>query len=171
MILIGVDTATDRWHACHGDGPGDFAECKLPHSRKADKERWGNPDVRRHALCDSFRSYLWLVVNDQPARIFCEEPLALQNGKTTRLLGLAAGALWREHAFFDAYWFWTSNSTWGKYVGIKGNMKSEERKAVAKAWAIERGAPEDLDEDHYDAFCIRRHGIEVLSQVATPTTV
>jgi Holliday junction resolvasome RuvABC endonuclease subunit len=69
--------------------------------------------------------------------VFCEEPLALQNGKTTRLLALAAGVVWAafQEVQPNAWWHWVDVSSWKKNVIGQGNAA----KPVVAEWIRRSG--------------------------------
>lgn len=157
-MIVGVDTASDRWHAVSIRDGGEFF-------MKGEDKQKGSPDERRHALCRSFHDFLALLIDagdGAAVHVFCEEPLALQNGKTTRLLGLVGGALWAQHLELDLMWHWTSNSAWNSWAGIKQSLKTAERKRLAREFAVLNLGPyqghHQWDEDHFDAACIALHG-------------
>lgn len=90
--------------------------------------------------------------------------MALQNGKTTRLLGLSAGALWAAHLEYNIFWYWVNVAEWKSGIGLKANAK----KLEVESWVRENyGWIPDLDdweEDHFDAFCIRYWGAQRLAE-------
>jgi hypothetical protein len=99
--------------------------------------------------------------------VFCEEPLSLQNGKTSRLLGLAAGAIWAAHTDYDLFWHWMDVSTWKKELGLGSNTKKEFVRPAIEAMTAFRH--EDREQfltfpDLYDAFAIRLTGARLLRQ-------
>lgn len=177
MIVVGLDTASDRWHAVLDTGakvvPMKYAT--PPHTRKANA-RYKNPDVRRLELAKTFCAYLQTVelqADGEVFHIFAEEPLALTSGSTTRLLGLAAGALWSQYIDRHAYWHWVDVGSWQAMVGVKSSMRTPERKELAKAYTLAHIGPgvyEDWDEDHFDAYCVKEYGKRWLTTWLAQTT-
>jgi hypothetical protein len=132
----------------------------------------GTPDYKRQQLAEKFRTTLenaeiLASIQDEPIHVFCEEPLALQNGKTTRLLGLAAGALWAQHLGMDVWWHWVDVATWQSMVGVKPNDRTPDRKDKARQFVlVEYGEmAEDWEEDHCDAGCIAIYGERELAKL------
>lgn len=155
---MGLDTSAKSWHAVvQTDGMvGAFQEVR------PDKNKDAEPvDVRRMHLHNSFKRHMAV---DWPAgmHIFCEEPLALKNGKTTRLLGLAAGAIWAAHLEFDVFWHWVDVASWKKDVCGNGNID----KAGIQLWSLENGDGDPAwDQDHHDANCLSIYGLEALAKL------
>lgn len=145
--VVGIDTASNRVH---------MYSSELPNTRQrvwTFKMDDPNPDARRHGLFAFSRG----VFHQLPAGtwIFCEEPIALKNGQTSRLLSLAAGAIWAAHHDFDVFWYWVNISTWKSEVVGKGNASKELiQDHVQTAYDEEFD-----DEDSYDAYCIWRYGV------------
>lgn len=150
-LVVGLDTAANRWHAVASNGM--CGQCG-PLKNKA----WDNPDARRQKLYNEARTFFAFLPNG--SHIFCEEPLALQNGKTTRQLGLAAGAIWAAHMEYDLFWYWVNVESWKEKVIGKGAASKQLIQEHLKKAGIEY--PE---EDLYDAHAIRRYGeIELEAQ-------
>jgi hypothetical protein len=142
------------------------ARCYIEVKNRTSKGvRYQDPsvDARRQRLFQS--AYLYFRSLPEGSHIFCEEPLALTSGKTTRILGMVVGAIWSAHLSCSVFWHWVNVSTWQGMVGANTG-KSEQRKAKVQTWALEHGADEGWDEDHYDAFCIGRYGMDELLKVA-----
>lgn len=115
------------------------------------------------------------------AHVFCEEPLALKNGETTRLLCLAAGAVWSgfQMANPDATWYWVNPATWKKAVLGRGlPPRGEKHKPwieqtlladpVFLEWMQTRPSTRGqfaLQPDLYDAWCLMRYGTSVLKSL------
>lgn len=177
LRVMGIDTASNRfhWHSSFQieDYEGDYGwtEC-----------RDGDPDTRRMQLVD-YGKNLFASLPDG-VNIFCEEPLALQNGKTTRLLGLAAGAIWASYvlSYSSAVWHWVDQSSWKKRVLGRGqaprdfrrDMKSGREKEWIKCTVANLQQFQDSmnaireqdfrrQPDLYDAWAICRYGVRVLS--------
>lgn len=158
VFVLGLDTASDRWHAVLRDNAHPKPITSFQEVRPSKGKNKEEPDVRRRHLHDAFRRTLAF---DLPERIhiFCEEPLALKNGKTTRLLGLAAGAIQAAHYDFDVFWHWVDVASWKKDVCGNGNID----KAGITAFSLaELNGHEDWDEDHHDANCLADYGVQWL---------
>lgn len=151
-LVVGLDTASTRWHAVASDGFSNGVD--LQPSRKPWKDK--SPDERRAELRRTFGETLdaLIFVNGHGFAIYCEEPLALQNGKTTRLLSLAAGALWAEADRRGIEWHWVDVAHWKRVVVGNGNAD----KAKIQAHAEEAYGVEYPAEDYYDAHCIMVYG-------------
>jgi Holliday junction resolvasome RuvABC endonuclease subunit len=108
-----------------------------------------NADERRHALFTSARQAFALL----PAGtlLVCEEPITGKSGKTTRLLGLAAGAIWAAHLDFQIFWAWGDIAAWKKLIVGNGNAD----KAAIADWCRAQGVdyPES-EPDYFDAHCL-----------------
>lgn len=115
-------------------------------------------DVRRVALFLGAR----LMFEQIPpgSHIFCEEPLALKNGKTTRILNLACGAVWAAHVQCDITWWWADVSAWKREIIGIGNASKDD----IRDWSMFHGGQEDWDEDHHDAHAIMAFGEMQLAQ-------
>lgn len=141
-VVAGLDTASDRWHLY----------CNAGYDRVS--HATGDPDERRHKLHnDAYVAFSFLPAG---TLLVCEEPLALQNGKTTRLLGLAAGAIWAAHLKFEIFWAWADVSAWKKTVIGNGNADKD----TIQAWVSKNMGLEfpDYDSDLYDAAALCRYG-------------
>lgn len=146
MNIVGLDTASGRWHAVASLG-GQIVE-------RSTNAGTVVPDQRRIWLHTTAKKFF----RELPAgtRIFCEEPLALKNPKTTSTLGLAAGAIWAAHIDFDLWWFWVNVSTWKKEVVGNGNASKE----MVAHWFHTLPTPVHYDEqDFYDARALMVYGI------------
>lgn len=146
-LAVGVDTSSQR------------LAVSLPGAKTFVHDAIGSPDKRRIELYRAAEQ----CFSKLPAKslIACEEPLSLSNGKTTRLLGLAAGAIWAAHLDCDVFWLWVDVSHWRKATVGNGNAT----KAMTRLWAEEHEdfAVEDLSSfleypDLWDAWCIRKYG-------------
>lgn len=160
--VVGMDTATNRVH-CIGPRVGARKRIEQFVVKSSDS----NPDVRRHALYKGVSQYFEELagVCPGPFHIFCEEPLSLQNGKTTRLLGLTAGAIWAAHLPFDCYWYWVNVATWKREIVGNGNATKEQ----IQEWVRSRGW-DFAEEDWFDAFCIRELGKRIVNANLQPST-
>ena len=146
-MIAGVDTASNRLQVVSSGGVvlGDFGPFK------------SEPDVRRKQLhFDAVHVFGRLQAR---SHVFCEEPLALKNGKTTRLLGLAAGAIWAGHLRYDIFWHWVDVAAWKKSQIGKGNATKDE----IREWCRSEGFYSDV-EDLNDAYAIARHGASLLAE-------
>lgn len=114
--------------------------------------KWKNPDLRRWRLCVDFEEALNELGE---IVIYAEEPLSLQNGKTTRLLTLAAGSLWATAVRLGIEWHWVDVAHWKKEVVGKGSATKE----MIAEWAVQNGAEEEWEQDFYDAFAIMTLGV------------
>jgi hypothetical protein len=154
--VFGLDTASSRFHTIR----------ILPDLTPADpysfRSSESNPDVRRIELFFRAKEFFSVLALRHPgAHVFCEEPISGRNGKTNRLLALACGAIWAAHVECDLMWHWVDITAWKKSVVGRGDV----RKDQIREWSIENGAPEDWEEDHYDAHGIGVHGAQILAEV------
>ncbi len=117
--------------------------------------------------------------------VFCEEPLSLQNGKTSRLLALSAGVIFAgfvlgadEHP--QMRWHWVNVASWKRRIVGNGGARKEKiqefvRNGGANFEAFVQGnahgyGPDlvekmfDEEKDLFDAFCIMRYGEWFVSQ-------
>jgi hypothetical protein len=155
-VIVGLDTASNRWHAVGQDDlVGYCSELKgVAWTRGRDA-----PDRRRSEMTRAFRGWLHLsLTGADRLEIWCEEPLALQNGKTTRLLSLAAGALWDvADPVTRISWEWVDVSHWKAVIVGNGNADKER----IRAFVLDRD-PDlvrwDDEPDLYDAYCLRLYG-------------
>lgn len=128
-----------------------------------------NPDIRRLGLLRDAESLFSCLERTGKeghlaVHVFAEEPLALQNGKTTRLLALAAGAIWAAHTSFSMWWHWVDVASWKKDVVGKGNASKDDVREFClnnTAFNNERRSFDD-EPDLYDAWCLRAHGVRSL---------
>lgn len=157
-VIVGLDTAGNRLHGVVLDIAGETVLRRFSCEPLKGK-KWSNPDVRRHQL--AMRAQQEFRLLPVGSVIFAEEPLSLQNGKTTRVLGLAAGAIWAAHLSLDLTWMWVDVSTWKKaMIGHGGATKDEVR-----LWSLLHGGTEDWEEDHYDAHAVGAYGAMRLAAV------
>lgn len=111
--------------------------------------------------------------SDEFDHVFCEAPLALQNGKTTRLLCMAAAAMWCGYVASGstAIWYWVDPATWKRDVlggapprGMK--HKPWIRQRCLELWpetiTDEVLAQFDFEPDFFDAWCLMRYGRQVV---------
>jgi Holliday junction resolvasome RuvABC endonuclease subunit len=154
-VIVGLDTASNRWHAVCEDGTiGCCPELK--------GKAWQDPDVRRAELARTFTNWLandvLSATEPESCWIFCEEPLALQNGKTTRLLSLAAGALWDVGRLAGVEWVWIDVAAWKRVIVGNGNAD----KAKIAAHVIATYGVGYSEPDHYDAHALMEAGKRVI---------
>lgn len=150
-LIYGVDTGSNRVHMVGLDGTQEYIW--------VDPKKFPDPDDRRQDL------YVWSVeaFSNIPTTsiVACEEPLALQNGKTTRILGLAAGAIWAAHLQFDVFWTWVNVSTWKRETVGKANAnKDQVIEWVKENMGLDFDELGKKGEDFYDAaaiaYCVRK---------------
>ena len=151
LYVAGIDTSSAR------------LAISLPKHKTFVFDAEGSPDERRMELLRAARSFFKKIPDG--AHVFCEEPLALQNGNTTRLLGLAAGAIWAAHLDYNFYWHWMNVSTWKQELGLGRNTKKEFVRPAIEA--IPAFKYEDREKfltypDLYDAWAIRMTGARLL---------
>jgi hypothetical protein len=178
--VIGIDTKSIgiHWSSNFPIGPqGELYGWATCHSTHDDPRR--QADLRRQQILLYAQSLA--ICCPEGTFVYCEEPLALQNGKTTRLLGLAAGAVW---AAFHTHpvkveWRWVDQSSWKKVVLGRGARPKDwddggPKSDREKRWIVETVRnnalfqqqadairTDDFDNqlDLYDAWAIRRYGV------------
>lgn len=196
VVVYGLDTAGNRWHASGSNEqvgfcselkgrPWDAEKPKVPIKKLKGRERQmyvkavsEAADLRRIELVETFGHWLESLPQEQ-IRIYCEEPLALQNGKTTRMLGQVGGALWTIAMAFarsgerDIEWFWVDVAHWKRVVVGNGNADKDAIKAWVRA-NLElgsRGHIFDQEDDLYDAEAILQFGLQHLTTGEWPATL
>lgn len=144
--VAGLDTASDRYHLYCNNGFQHYIH--IPKSSKIGID--GKRLALYHGAIEAF------ALLPEETLLVCEESLALQNGKTTRVLGNAVGAIWAAHVNYNIFWAWVNVSTWKKDVIGKGNADKDQ----VKAWVMENMGLEfpESEPDFYDAACICRYG-------------
>jgi Holliday junction resolvasome RuvABC endonuclease subunit len=147
--FIGLDTASSRVHSVHQRyEDGEFKVLDTWEFHAANKD---SVDVRRSELYRSCVGYFDLLSLKSPGcQVFCEEPISGRSGKTTRILCLAAGAIWAAHLDFDLFWHWIDIAHWKKQVVGNGNAK----KPQIQEWSMKHGGKKAWEEDHHDAHAI-----------------
>lgn len=185
-IVVGLDTDSRGFHWVSNsplwDGSGDD-----PAPGKVGFIQAGADTEQRRAIsyysAKSFFGGIASGTSDE-LHVFCEEPLALKNGKTTRILSLAAGAIWAAFvesggSRVDRWWYWVDVAHWKKEVCGNGNIGKEEIRMFCRTnpgWqALSREAPATEDEviapygfafedNHnlYDAWCLQVYGTRQL---------
>lgn len=154
-LVVGLDTNSHSFHAV-------ASEAQFTYSAHVGGD---NIDVKRAALYQFAQDYFWNLEQKrepgQSIHVFCEEPLALKNGKTTRVLALATGAIWAAHLQFDITWWWVDVSSWKKEIVGNGNAKKE----MVKEWVWINAILLDAELekynkelDFYDAHCLMLYG-------------
>lgn len=143
-LVVGLDTAANRWHAQGSNGMhGQSGPWK--------GKQWVSLDGRRQKLFEDARTFFAFLPNG--SHVFCEQPISVQNGKTTVALSLAAGAIWSAHLEFDLFWYWVEIPIWKERVVGEGNATKEKIQEFLNKAGIEYN-----EQDLYDAHCIRRYG-------------
>lgn len=171
-MIVGLDTKTRAYHWTVDPGFG----------RVGARYGWCvreklDPELARIDLFRAAKVFFgWLPSG---SHVFCEEPLALQNGKTTRLLNLAAGAIWAAFvaADVDATWYWIDAAAWKKAVlGRGAPPKGQKHKPWIEESLLARpdflewqqvSGPDTrgdfmLQADLYDAWCLMQYGMQVV---------
>lgn len=189
-IVVGLDTASNRFHFVSNvqipDTAYTFDEPVEPMHIGWTVLAGGKPDDSRAVMYRNAKQlFEWLAEegskSGRPVHVFCEEPLALaKNGKTTRLLGLAAGAIWAAHVDYSIFWWWIDQSTWKKNVLGRGapNRQYYSGQGADKRWIrdvvrdnpawqqfVKDGNYEWAFEDQhdlYDAWCLKVYGVRAL---------
>lgn len=144
--FTGIDTASGRVHAVHQRyKKGKFKVIGVWEFHANKKE---GADVRRSELYRSCCEYFAMLATISPGcQVFCEEPISGRNGKTNRILGLVAGAIWTAHLDFDLMWHWVDISHWKKVICGSGGAK----KLQIQEWSLKHGGKKKWEEDHHDA--------------------
>jgi len=148
--VVGVDTASDRWHMYCDNG---LYQCvsKLHKDIPAIQKRY----TLYHAARTAFANLPYRTM------LVIEEPLALKNGKTTRLLSMACGVI--EAASYDQggiYVYYADVSQWKKEVIGNGNAD----KNMIKMWVtLNMGLTFD-EPDYYDAAALSIYGHRLLGR-------
>ena len=156
IATIGLDTSSYGFHWV-GDNPNAVGWYKAPGDVN---ERWIHIYNKAFDFFHAIRPGTY---------VFCEEPLALKNGKTTRILGISAGII---HAAFiaacqdnDLTWFWVDVASWKRAVCKNGSANKDlvrERVREYASWQVDFGHPhESMFEDQrdlYDAWALMEYG-------------
>lgn len=154
--VIGIDTNSYGYHVVRRDN--------IYSSFQAKKSQ--DADSRRMQACVHFDLFLQTV--PEGAHLFVEEPLALQNGKTTRILGLLAGALFGTFVMKgrDINWHWVDVSSWKKHVVGNGNASKDLVRMFVSTSPPASHLPLDdwdAEPDYYDAYCLKLYGMRELA--------
>lgn len=178
-MVIGLDTRSSALHAVSTrpipGGPGGetfYAIDRETKSRDKDLERtnlWMAARLLFQQAEDVGKE------SHRAVHVFCEEPLALKNGKTTRLLGLAAGAIWAAHMEFNIWWHWVDVVSWKKEVVGRGNASKDDiREFCLGNPAFKKDTRDgpwaggcDSEPDLYDAWCLKVYGVRWLVKSKT----
>lgn len=188
-LVVGLDTKSRGFHWVSN----------LPVEIVGVPQRCGwaetSPDAEaaRAELFSQSRALFQVMMHQHgEVHVFCEEPLALQNGKTTRLLGLAAGAIqagFFQAAHFRGWWYWVDVAGWKKsvlgrgappadYVGdtSRSRVKDWIRDQVDAMpafshWRTEAAVSHETmmaERDLYDAWCLKTYGVRELAKMGVP---
>jgi Holliday junction resolvasome RuvABC endonuclease subunit len=176
MLVVGLDTASNRWHAVADDGEVGFcSELKGKDWKHEDKRVAAN--MRRRQLCQTFGEWLAQTVcydrDPLDVTIYAEEPIALKNGETTRVLSLAAGALWNQAVMgIGVRWVWVDISHWKRVVVGNGNAdKAKIQEWVESCPAFDHNETYLEELDLFDAFCLMQYGLQALTLGELPATL
>jgi Holliday junction resolvasome RuvABC endonuclease subunit len=163
-FVIGLDTDSNGFHGVLTEA---LAEEMSDLGYVTFKSKAKSAEIRRIEMFGEFRRFMDRVPDG--THIFCEEPLALQNGKTTRLLGLAAGTLYGAFLAVnpDIWWHWVDVAHWKKEVVGRGNANKadiEEFVRANPAWRSRFGMTPAFDKrkDLFDAWCLKVYGVRQL---------
>lgn len=177
MIVVGLDTDTHGFHWSSSE--------PIPEGSDVDiLSQMGYVAVGTSVEARRVSIYLMVLrlFRGLPANthVFCEEPLALRNGKTTRLLSLAAGAIWAafvkansEQSDRSCFWYWADVAQWKKVVTGYGNSSKEDIKQFClhddkfrrfSSRAAGPGLPLyasmcESNPNLYDAWCLMEYGV------------
>lgn len=168
--VVGLDTATNRWHAIANAATELRPEHYCSKLKGVEWEKGDDAaDRRRGYLVATWHQFV--VQLPIGTIVLCEEPLALQNGKTTRLLSLACGALWSvtNHVRPDIDWRWADVSHWKRVVVGNGNAD----KLKIRDWVLVHAGNLDMtnwdqQEDLYDAYCLLQYANQWLTTDVKP---
>ena len=167
-IVMGLDTASSRLHYfCTFPLAGEGEGTQYGGFHAADKT---SKDEQRQELYEMAHR-LFGVLHEtgseehKKCHIFCEEPLALKNGKTTRLLALAAGAIWAANLDYNIWWHWVDVASWKKAIVGRGNASKED--VANYCWgnpAFQHEVKDPhIDQDIYDAWCLKVYGVQFVT--------
>lgn len=155
LNVVGIDTSSAR------------LAISMPKQEVFVFDAAGNPDERRIELYRAARNLFAKLPTK--THIFCEEPLSLANGKTTRLLGLAAGAIWAAHTDYDLFWYWIDVSTWKKEIGVGSNANKDLVRTAVELFPAFKHEDREVFltyPDLYDAWAIRMTGVRLLHHMS-----
>jgi len=189
-LVIGLDTDSRGFHWVSNSAIRDGRAGGAPPQKVGHIMIKGDIDTRRVLTYMGARD-LFRVLPPVETHIFCEEPLALQNGKTTRVLGIQAGIIWAgfiegvDDDHVPRYWYWVDVAHWKKEVCGKGNINKDDIRMFCRTnpgWLnLSRERPghhddptlypasftyDTLFEDNlnlYDAWCLMVYGVRQLT--------
>jgi hypothetical protein len=191
MIVVGLDTASNRWHAVtdRDDSVGFCSELKNKawdcQVKKPPKKKPKGMTADEHRAAHAFEPWLTGLLMVDAVAVYAEEPLALQNPATTRVLSLAAGALFdRAHSVarmgqqtglgHELHWTWIDVAHWKRVIVGNGNAD----KAAIRQFVLDSGSMADYEvvtyeeePDLYDSRCLRDYGVAALSAGKRPATL
>lgn len=162
-MILGIDTDSYGMHV-HTDA-GRYYSIAMPKKMKDPEER------RVLVYAEAKKLFRNILQNDND--VYCEEPLALKNGKTTRTLCLIAGAIWAAHVEvcttdrIDSRWHWVDVSSWKMRIPGNGNASKEMIRDFcigSQLFAVECLRTVGMESDHeenlnlYDAWCLLQYG-------------
>ena len=156
--VIGLDTASNRWHLVRDDGLR--WRCLIKDDKMSASDR-------RQRLYREARTAF--AMQPSGTWIFAEEPIYVQNGRTSRVLAGAAYVIEAASYECDVFWAWVEISKWKEVVG-NGNASKDR----VKAWVLEHldvGLTEDDDQDYFDAAAIGEWGRRELTKTGVIVAV
>lgn len=174
-LVVGLDTDSNGFH---------WVSTKtIPFNDRLEKYGWsvskGNVEVRRREMFVNARIFFKGAIDSATVagtdlHVFCEEPLALQNGKTTRVLCMAAGAVWAAFVVEsilngetqpdgpETYWWWVDVAEWKARIVGRGNANKVQIRDYVRAnpsWRQLYGnADFESNLNLYDAWCLQIFG-------------
>lgn len=170
-MILGIDTDSYGFHS-HSDG---MRIQSLSLSKKIDVEE------RRISTYQHAKKFFMTELHGGIIDVFCEEPLALKNGRTTRVLCLQAGAIWSAHVEvclehgINSRWHWVDVASWKKRIVGNGNASKEQIALFCNDSPVFQSLIEFRGEgvytDHvdnpnlYDAWCVLQYGRWFVSQL------
>ena len=174
-VVVGIDTASARFHWVASEPILDGFDTHLYR-----EYGWFRMAVdAESARLELYRAAKrFFRVLPQRAHVYVEEPLAIpKNGQTTKVLCMAAGAIWC--AFMetepDAYWHWVDVAEWKKKILGRG---APPRGQKHKPWIREtilnderftyEQAAFDNQPDLYDAWAICQFGLLEIPKLTSP---
>lgn len=173
--IVGLDTSSKGFHWT-SSWPLEQPGHRFDHQRIGWFTGKGDSEQRRieifHAAYDFFTAL------PPETYVFCEEPLALKNGKTTRLLALACGTIYGAFVaacqIVDMTWFWVDVASWKRAVVRNGAASKEQIRQFcrdnpawqnqartefvlgARRYTYDEAFEEEID--LYDAWCLKVYG-------------
>ena len=143
----GLDSRSRAWHVCTPRGYGSHVVgASVP------------TDEARIELAGAWSRFL-SAQSPKRLHVVCEEPLSLKNGKTNRVLAMAAAAVhmatFHKRTGGSVQWEWVDVESWKRHVIGRGGVD----KAGVRDWVRTHCGLEFQDQDHYDACAIRVYGM------------